>query len=150
RVLCPCGLYLDVPSLDEIRRRQLGTGGEPPPPDDVISDEPLRQPHVIGIYIILVAILSLLGLPAVVFTQAYFGTTAAAGIFLMFVGHIWLFSQIFAGNPIAGLVTLIPLIGAFLALQFIIDHFRIAWRPLLCELVGYVLYFGAAFSYMPR
>src|SRR5262249_21771708 len=30
RVLCACGLSLDVPPLDEIRRRQLGPGGEPP------------------------------------------------------------------------------------------------------------------------
>ena len=47
-------------------------------------------------------------------------------------------------------MVLLPLLGPFLALRFIVDHFRIARWPLLCQLGGYVFWIGGALSHAPR
>jgi hypothetical protein len=76
------------------------------------------------------------GLPLVVLSfQA--GPVAVVGAILLLGSQVWLFTQIFAGNPAAALVVLlIPILGPALALQFIIDHWSIARWPLLCQVIG--------------
>jgi hypothetical protein len=115
------------------------------------SDEPLRQPRTLVVYALAVAGMCLVGLPFVLFSFFEVGPLAGAGALLMLGGQVWLFTQIFGGNPVAAFVVLlIPVLGSILAILFIIEHFRIAVWPVLCQVLGWLLWIGAAVSSLGR
>jgi hypothetical protein len=105
------------------------------------SGEQLEQLPKALLYGLVLAWVGIAGLPAVVLTFGALGPLTAVGTLLVLVGQVWLFTQVFMGNPVAALlILLVPLGGLVLAIQFVIDHWRIAKWPVLCQLVGLVLW----------
>jgi Domain of unknown function (DUF1922) len=150
QIACVCGRRVPVPSLDEMRRR-TGEVGDEDIVSAVVSDEPLQQPHTLLIYGLAVGWMCFAGLPLLLVSIHAGGAAAAMGAVLWIAGNVWLFTQIFSGNPVAALVVLvIPIVGPFLAFQFIIDHFLIARWPLLCQVAGLFLWLAGVFGNMSR
>jgi hypothetical protein len=77
------------------------------------------------------------------------GPVAVVGAILLLGSQVWLFTQIFAGNPVAALVVLlIPVLGFLLLVKFIIDHWSIARWPLLCQVIGLAVWIYGVASHM--
>jgi hypothetical protein len=137
---CRCGRTLQVPSLGEMKD-WVGAGSLAAE-RSIVRDsvEPLERPPVAVVYGLTVAWICLAGLPLFVLCFDYLGPVAAAGVLLLLASQVWLFTQIFSGNPMAGLIVLfIPFVGPALSLQFIIAHWAVARWPVLCQIAGLLL-----------
>jgi hypothetical protein len=147
---CTCGRILRVPSLSEMRRL-----GAERTPDKVgalarSSRDQLRQLPIALLYGLVLTWMCFAALPLLYLAFAYAGPLAGLGALLILIGHIWFITQIFTGNPAAALIILlIPIIGSLLSIQFIIDHWRIAKWPLLCQVIGLFLFLGSSMANVP-
>jgi hypothetical protein len=82
----------------------------------------------------------LMALPLVVLSFLM-GPVAGLAALLILGGQLWLFTQIFVGNPAAALVVLwVPVVGPWLAFRFLFDYWSLARWPMLCQVVGVVLW----------
>src|SRR5262249_6911290 len=122
QIPCVCGRHVRVPSLGEMRRQSPGYVAEEAAESAAGPAEPLRPAPAVVVYGLAVAWVCLAGQPLVLLSFLHVGPVAGAGALLLVVGQVWLFTQIFVGNPFAALmVLLVPIVGPLLALQFIID-----------------------------
>src|SRR5262245_157445 len=141
RIACACGREVRVPSLGEMRRQGPGHRADEVSLPEAETVEPLQRTSTVLLYGLIVGWMCLAGLPLVVFASFYGGPVAGVGALFSFIGQVWLFTQVFAGNPTAALIILfIPIFGTILAIKFIIDYFAIARWPLLCQVAGTVLF----------
>jgi hypothetical protein len=126
-----------VPSYSELKRWSIEKQPEPAAHDDSFT----RTPGAL-IYALVVAWLLLAYVPIVLLSFANLHPLAGVGIVLLVTAQIWLFTLIFSGNPAAALVVLlVPVVGSVLALQFVLDHWRLARWPVVCQLAGFVAFF---------
>ena len=118
----------------------------PDPPRSGGEEEPLhRQSATWVVYAVAVVWICVGALPMLILSSMA-GPVAAVGASLVLGSQLWLFTQIFEGNPVVALVVLlIPILGFLLVLKFLLDHWTIARWPALCQVVGLILYiFGLA------
>ncbi len=142
---CDCGRVHLVPSLREMRNRCA-----PSVPVDVdirlrepTSAEQLRKLPLAIIYGLLLAWMGVTSFGSLYGGFYYGGPIGGLGALLMAAGQIWLVTQIYTGNPVAAvIVALIPCVGLLLAIRFISDYWQIAKWPVLCYLIGLLLYLG--------
>ena len=143
-VRCPCGRTIAVPSLGEIRRlagRDLDIAHTAA--TDPTADNALLQPSSAVLYGAMVAWTCFVAGPVLVLLLLSANWLTAFGFAVVVVGHVWLFTQIYVGNPVAALVVLlIPIIGPTLAEKFIVDHWNIACWPVICQALGVALLVG--------
>ena len=113
---------------------------DPDPPKTGGDEEPLhRQSAAWVVYAVAVVWICVGALPLLI-VSSMAGPVAAMGASLVLGSQLWLFTQIFEGNPVVALVVLlIPILGSLLVLKFLIDHWSIARWPALCQIVGFAL-----------
>jgi hypothetical protein len=135
-VRCSCGRMVAVPSYSELKRYSIEKAPEPPAFDSALS----RAPGAV-VYALIVAWILFADLPLVYLAAVSWGPLAGLGVLLLLAGQIWLFTLIFAGNPLAGLIVLVvPILGTIFVIQFIIDHWRLARWPVLSQVGGAMLF----------
>lgn len=144
KVRCACGRTLMAPSLGEIRRlagRDLDIAHSAA--TDPTADNALLRSSSAVLYGALVTWTGLVAAPLLVVFLVHANLFVAFGFALAVTGHLWLFTQIYVGNPIAALIVLlVPIAGPILASKFIFDHWNIACWPVLFQMVGVALFVG--------
>ncbi|MCI0682149.1 MAG: hypothetical protein L0Y71_08600 [Gemmataceae bacterium] len=140
-VQCACGRTVAVPSYGELRRlagRDLHIAHTAA--TDPTADNALARPSSAVLYAAVVAWTCLVAVPVLGVFLVYREWFAALGLVLVTAGHLWLFTQVYVGNPLAALlVLLVPILGTILALKFVKDHWRIACWPVSCQALGTAL-----------
>jgi len=147
-VRCACGRTVAVPSLGEIRRL-----AEPDldiahsAATDPTADNALMRPSSAVLYGALVAGTCMVAVPVLVLLLVHGNLVATLGFASLVTGHLWLFTQVYVGNPAAALaILLVPILGPTLALKFIVEHWKISRWPLVCQVLGMALLIGGIAS----
>lgn len=147
-VRCACGRSVLVPSLGELRRlagRDLDIAHTAA--TDPTEDNALLRPSNAVLYGAMVAWTCFVALPLLVVLLVFGYWLASLGLALLVAGHLWLFTQVYVGNPVAALaILLVPILGPTLAEKFIEDHWNIACWPVIGQALGLALLIGGIAS----
>jgi hypothetical protein len=140
-VACTCGRLVAVPTLGELRRSR---GMSDP---RALSEETedlyggSAQAGAMVVYTLVVVGVCALAFFVAIVTFSAGGVVPTLGVVLLYGSQLWLFTLIYPGNPLAGLIVLfVPLVGSVMAIQFLIDHWSIARWPLFVQVAGFFLW----------